>query len=412
MFFTFVLFMAPQASFPILAPLYLAKLSAGLALAVYVLDRLSHARPLTVGGPAVRLVLCLLALATFSIPFSLWPGGSLDLLRDEFLKSILIFILIANTVNTTRRMKIMIGSMTLWCVIIAWTGIQEYLAGNFYSGHRIFGYASPLAANPNDLALTMNMVLPLVIGLYFAARKGLPRAFLLAAIGCMAGAVIASFSRGGFLTIMAILIALIINHLKERGPATLIWTCVGLALLLVLLPAGYSDRVYSIFDFKADPTGSADARWDSMVLAWNTMLAHPVLGVGLGMHGLDFLHQLGNWHWSGVHNVYLQIGADLGVPGLLVYLLTLWYLFNGNRQSLKHIRQSPEARELLELGNGIQVALVGFLVGAFFAPVAYEFYFFYIAGFAVAFQEMVKRSHASFAAEASIAGLPEHASQS
>lgn len=194
MFFTFVLFMAPQASFPILASLYLAKLSAGLALVVYVLDRLSSGKPLTVNMPAVRLVLCLLCLAILSIPFSRWPGGSLDALVNDFSKSVLIFILIANTVNTVRRMKIMIGFMTLWCVIMALTAVRDYSAGNFISGGRIYGYASGLAANPNDLALTINVVLPLVIGLYLATARRLPRFFLLAAMGCMVGGVIASFS--------------------------------------------------------------------------------------------------------------------------------------------------------------------------------------------------------------------------
>jgi hypothetical protein len=37
------------------------------------------------------------------------------------------------------------------------------------------------------------------------------------------------------------------------------------------------------------------------------------------------------------------------------------------------------------------MALAAFCVAAFFHPVAYHFYFYYVGGFAVAFSEIVKR---------------------
>ena len=44
----------------------------------------------------------------------------------------------------------------------------------------------------------------------------------------------------------------------------------------------------------------------------------------------------------------------------------------------------PAGRELSSLAEGIEIALIGFAVGAFFAPVAYQFCFYYLAGLAVA----------------------------
>src|SRR6266542_597358 len=78
MFFTFILFIAPQTFLPILGTLRIGMVSAGLALVVYVLDRLSNRRPLSVSVPAVRVLFCFVALAGVSVPFSLWPGGSFD----------------------------------------------------------------------------------------------------------------------------------------------------------------------------------------------------------------------------------------------------------------------------------------------------------------------------------------------
>ncbi len=388
MFFTFVLFATPQGWSPIFYYLYLGKLSAGFALAVYVLDCLSKGKSLTVNTPVVRLILYWLVLAVLSIPFSRWPGGSLNSLVDPFLKAVLVFILIANTVTTVRRMKLMIGSMVLWGVFVAWTGVGQYFS--LLPGGRIFGYRSPLAMNPNDLALTLSVLLALTFGLHLAATTASGKFLLLGAMGLMIGGIIASYSRGGFLSMMMILMAIGVNRYKERGPAVLAGVVVLLTLLLIISPASYMDRLHSIINISEDPKASATRRWDMMVLAWNSMLSHPLLGVGLGVHGLDFLDQLSSWNWKEVHNVYLQIGADLGIPALLVYLFANWKIFTGMREALNKVKKSPGASTDFALGTGINIAFIGYAVGAFFHPVAYHFYFFYIAGFAVAFQEITK----------------------
>ena len=89
-------------------------LSAGLALVVYVVDRLSHHRPLTSTPPAVRLIFAFTLLAAISIPFAKWPGGAFEAFFNDLLKSVLIFVLVANVLNTIDRMKLMIWSMALW----------------------------------------------------------------------------------------------------------------------------------------------------------------------------------------------------------------------------------------------------------------------------------------------------------
>src|SRR5262249_40129309 len=152
-----------------------------------------------------------------------------------------------------------------------------------------------------------------------------------------------------------------------------------------LMP-GYGQRMYTIVDAGADTTGSATARWDGMVLASYVMLEHPFLGVGLKQHGLRFMDWIGDWSWVGVHNVFPAVGADLGVPALLLYLAALWHAFKGVRRSLERLQVSPDGRELGALGRGIEISILAFVVGAFFHPVAYHFHAFYIMGFAVAFQ--------------------------
>jgi O-antigen ligase len=263
-------------------------------------------------------------------------------------------------------------------------------------GIRIAGYDSPLAGDPNDLALTLNLILALVIGLCLAAETATKRLLLLAVIGFLAAGVIASFSRGGFLTLVAILIVFAAKRVRQRGPMAIALPLILLLVALPILPEGYGDRVYTIFNTAADTTGSADARWEGMVLGFQLMLERPLTGFGLNMHALEFPERgLG---WQGTHSAFIQIGADLGVPGFLVYLLLIMQLFRGIRQSLKQLRPSPQGRALVALGTGIHLVLVAYLVGGFLLPVAYRFYFYYAAGLAVAFHEIAKRESSTVAA--------------
>lgn len=395
MFFTFILFIAPQTFLPILGTLRIAMVSAGLALVVYVLDRVSSRRPLSVDVPAVRSLFWFVVLAGVSIPFSLWPGGSFNAFFNLLLKSFLIFVLVANTVNTPRRMRLLIGSMAVWSILMSRTALRDFSQGNLaMGGLRIHGYDSPLAANPNDLALILNLVLALLIGLYYAKPRGALRWVVLTAIALSAAAVVVTFSRGGFLTLLAVGVMVLIKRTRERGPAVLGLTLVVLLLSLPLLPQGYVARIYTIVDTKADVSGSAEARWEAMALAWSTIRHHPLLGVGLKMHILDIVDQAGHWQWTGAHNVYLEIGADLGLPALALYLLAIWQLFKGIGRSLRSLRGVSGSQELVALGTGIRIALAAFCVAAFVHPVAYHFYFFYIAGLAVAFSEMARRARA------------------
>lgn len=103
------------------------------------------------------------------------------------------------------------------------------------------------------------------------------------------------------------------------------------------------------------------------------------------------LRDLGSRSWSQVHNVYLQIGTEIGLAGLVIYLLLIGQLLKGLRLSLKQLKGLPEGRTLFALGQGVEIGLLAFLVQAMFHPVAYHMYFYYIAGFAVAHGEITKR---------------------
>ncbi len=84
-----------------------------------------------------------------------------------------------------------------------------------------------------------------------------------------------------------------------------------------------------------------------------------------------------------VHNVYLEYAADLGLPGLALFLLLMLTCLRRVR-AIRRDASSPELRELSVLAEGVELALLGFVVAGFFYPVAYQAFFYYPAGLAVA----------------------------
>ena len=59
--FTFVLLLAPQVRFPVLAPLHLAALAAVVAIGAHLWDRARHREPIIVGRREVWLAVALVA---------------------------------------------------------------------------------------------------------------------------------------------------------------------------------------------------------------------------------------------------------------------------------------------------------------------------------------------------------------
>jgi O-antigen ligase len=386
-FLTFIMFVAPQAYFTGLIPLRLALVSALLSMAAYAAATMSQRHLLTVWGPEVKLIVWLVVFAVISIPSSRWRGGSYEILFDTYMKAVIVFFLIANLLTSERRFHTLLWALTWYSAFNAVSGINAFRQGIFIPHtERIYGASTPLTMNPNDLALTLNLLIPFIGYLFLSSKSGLQRivagAILLASVVC----VIVTYSRGGAITLLAILLWYVWTRSGPRRIGALIGVSLLIGVIILVGPAGYSDRIVSSTDFSMDKTGSADARWTMMKEGVRQTYEHP-LGVGLGMMALLNVEE--GRGWMGVHNVYLEISTELGlIPGIL-FIVLLWKLIAGMRR----IRSLPTALggKLGLLAGATECSLVAFAVGAMFHPMAYNFYFYILAGIAVALKEMAGR---------------------
>jgi O-antigen ligase len=382
--FLFVLLIAPQNQIPALGSLRPALLAAGLAAATCLGGRFLRREPLSVSAPGLGLAAALGGWALLSIPLSYWPGGSVNLFLDLYLKALALFWLLANLVDTPARLRSVAVALTAMGVPLAVTGVRNYASGAFLDDSgvkRIEGYSSGLAGNPNDLALVLNLLLPLAIGLALGRRGSHERGLAFLAAAVLAMGVVVTFSRAGFITLVLSIVVYLFK-LFGRGRAAPAVAVVVLAVLaLPLLPQGYTSRVASITSLDSDPTRSAQNRWADTQAALRILPERPLLGAGLGMNILALNDERGTT-WTAVHNVYLQLGVELGLPGAALFLALLGSAFRSARRA-QHAARSADP-ELYHLAEGIEVALLAFAVSGLFYPVAYHFYFYLIAGLAAA----------------------------
>jgi len=385
MIFTAILFAAPQYHFPVLEPLHLALLAALLALGSHLAQRFLDGQPITIRAREFGIVAAILAWAILTVPFSLWPGGSVLVIRENYVKSLLIFWLLANVVNTTERLRTVAWLLSLVSVPLSITGVRNYLSGTFLTGasDRIFGYEAPFTENPNDLALVLLLILPLAVGLLLVERKGWKRLVLLGIIVPSMGCVVITFSRSGFFTLAAVL-AVGLFKVARRGRPGVAVTIALLALLCIpVLPGGYLERVSTSFDMEKDPTGSAQARWADAKAAVSYIARNPIIGTGIGMDLLQLNEDVGPM-WVHVHNVYLEYGMDLGLPGLALFLALLASCFGSTSFAVRQAAVTPALRDVGHLAEAVQISLIAFMVGGLFAPDAYKFPLHYVAGLCVA----------------------------
>ena len=388
--FTIILLLSPQAWIPILGTLRIAFLAAVVAIGAVLLERMSRAREARPTPIELSLAFALLAWSMLTLPLSYWPAGSAEILTDHYMKALAFFWLISTLAVTTQRLTVFAWTLVLCSIPLALTGLLNYAAGGTLSTgvdgfRRIVGYnaGAALAANPNDLALMLNLIIPIAGAVAVNSRRLPARLVAIVALLLSVAAVIVTFSRAGFLTLATTTVAFVVLLARSGSTGPAIGVFVLALAVTPLLPSGYLTRLETITDIQADETGSASGRWRDLQVAAGFVARHPVIGAGVGQDILAMNGERGD-EWRSVHNVYLQYGVDLGLPGLVLFLWLLGAcITRANRVRVRAARTAG-SRPLSHLAAGIQIAVIAFAVAALFHPIAYQFYFFCVAGLAVA----------------------------
>jgi putative inorganic carbon (hco3(-)) transporter len=400
--FTACLFFRPQDQITPLQPLHLAEVSAVLGLIAMVIGRLSRGLPITRVTPELAGVVALGGVIILTAPFSIWTGGAISTFTELYVKVILIFLLMVNTLLWPKRIEQVTWLIVLATGYIAFRAVFDYARGiNLIENGRVRGAIGGMFQNSNDLALNMVAILPLALSFVFRRISLVRRGIAVACTGLMFMTIVASQSRSGSLDLGAVLIVMAVLTLR-RKPG-LVAAGVMVAILAVpMLPDSYWARLASITDGSKDETGSREARSILMREAYQAFLDHPLTGVGAGQFK-NYQPEGRDVPWLESHNAILQIAAELGVFGLLCFLYLLYralYAPMQTRQLLKRFNPgrrrgvpptgslpADEQEFLTSHAAALSAALVGWFVCSIFASVAYHWTLYYLMALAMSPRE-------------------------
>lgn len=225
--------------------------------------------------------------------------------------------------------------------------------------------------NPNDLAYVLVAAVPLLIALFPPRRVPRPR-LVTASIGAAAVVLVlgtvATVSRGGLVALACVVSWLVVRRgLSGRVLWGLGATVAVLGLVAATLFSAHVESAVAQKGYVATSNVEArELRWEAAV---EMMAAHPLSGVGPGGFRTTYRDVSGNAEPATpnpvVHNMYLEVAAELGVPGLVAFgaVIATAFAAVGRARRRSTDRSLPLA---------VEAALIGIVVASIF--LSEEFY--------------------------------------
>ncbi|MBU2028459.1 O-antigen ligase family protein [Patescibacteria group bacterium] len=170
--------------------------------------------------------------------------------------------------------------------------------------------------DPHMFSFFLGLLIPLALALLIANPKKIWPSL---ALGLLLLADMLTFSRGGYLGLGVVLIAIPIFFWKEvnqRYKKIIFGGLVGL-LIFLAIPNPFSGRFLSIFNLQE---GSNLGRIETWKQAIDVITEHPIWGVGLGNYPLEIKPTATYREPIYAHNTYLDIAVDSGIVNALIWM--------------------------------------------------------------------------------------------
>ena len=385
-----------------------------------------------IAPPAMGWMVVLLGIYLVSALFSIDTKRSWDAVVVFVTEGFALYFLLINVIRTPETLRQVTWVLLSAGAVVASLSVHQVLTGNYDSNY--FGFAQadtsirtgvttltgdvlqPRMAGSigetNRFAQTMLMLVPLGIFRVFAERSLTLRVVAGVMTLALTLGVVLSFSRGGAVGLLALVIVLLVLRLiKIRHVLLLV---VVLVAILAVFPQ-YANRLTSLVAVSGLDSGAATAVDNSLLSRATETLAaalvivdHPVVGVGPSMFSYyyeQYANVVGILVRNDVereaHNLYLGIGAELGIPGLIAFLmvalLTVRSLLAARRASL--VRRP----DLERLTTPFLLALMTYYVTGMFLHLSFgRFYWIMLAVAGAAAIITLRETATSTAAEPAV----------
>ncbi len=289
---------------------------------------------------------------------------------NQFVKVLLLFFFITLIIRKRLHIDVLVWTIVLGIsAYAAMEAVKFILSGG---GHRIVGRAG-IIADRNDLAVAINMCIPLIVYLAQVTEHKMVRLGLWGMVGLNIISIVGTGSRGGFIGLAILAFAF---WLKSRHKGLLV--LLAFAMLPVLYqsaPEDWRERQATIATAVEEDSSFIGRLW-----AWkiSTLIAldHPLTGGGFrsvldpnlwnyyapetpGFSPVDTPPIPPHSGSKAAHNIYFQVLGDHGFPGLFIFLMFLALAL------LSNMRNAGLGKEhgvlwYRQLANALTLSLVGY----------------------------------------------------
>jgi O-antigen ligase len=357
------------------------------ALLLYVVIIVTYAIPY---GEAV-MVIALLGLAaegTIRFPAFLGLFGALVLLAYmsqfsspwpnpvrkealEFGKVWLIALVAVTVLRDRRRVRLF---MLVFLAAYAMYPVRGTLMNYFVGGYTIFGRAlwNFIYANPNDLAALTLLQLSIAAAYYIAEPPGWLKRAALVGMVVLPLVILLTQSRGVFLGLLFFAVLAVSTQRRKLRLAG--FTAMVVVAATLVLPSSAWDRLGMVTTLgsggvdalgEVDDMGSAEERYQIWETSYRIIGDNAVSGVGWSAYPRANARYSPRLGARDTHSTYLNVAAELGIPGLLLFLCIIAVVVvRAEVVRRKLSRDDPIVAQQLRL---LVIGLLGFLIAGIFA---------------------------------------------
>lgn len=321
-----------------------------------IIERAVNKQPLFAKVPQNMLILGLIAAVFMSHMAHLFFWGARHAVA-VFYVNIVLFFIILNALNTPRKFRIALWFIILMIALMAIQGIIQAKTGYGWAGQQMIHETNTgkgrinwigIFNDPNDLALTLVIAVGILLAFIFGKSNIFIKILIVPIIGILFYGVYLTNSRGGFLA----LLTTVFFYFVKRSRKIILGITLGvtfMAAILIIAPSRMSTL--------STEDESAANRIDMWYEGVNMIKASPLFGRGFGMFTEE--------QPLTTHNSYMLVAAELGLLGLFFFIGLIY-------TSFKELTLAQKIDPgLKSYALGLQAALAGFCVAAFFLSRSY-----------------------------------------
>ncbi len=312
------------------------------------------------------------------------------------MSSVLIYYFITRLVTNKTQLILLLMSISAVTIALAVESLSSFYADPITSpfSNPLTGRLQGLGyyANANEFGKLMCTAIPFV-GIYLFKGNLIFRLAAVAAIGVMVLVIGETLSRTCFV-VLAICIGSAIM-LRGSGAVFRKAILVGVFGMVALIGATYlpgplQERAQSILNYGSDKSFQGRVRaWDQgfLMVSW-----YPVFGVGKG--------QWYDYHGRAPHNSYVQVLAETGIPGFILFALII---FTSVRTFVEYLARPKEEQSptLNKIGLAIAASYCGYLFYIFLGNQGYSPWTYFYFGLSGSFAYLIAQESGNETAETS-----------